>query len=984
MYKMITLRGLLLLLFGIACLSIPTQAIYESQAGAFDWHHTWIGHPREAFSIDDNHVLVYSDRNVFASINKHTGAIEWRQILDSQLINLKTSDAGILTTSADPKRAQLWNKTNGHLIWEHVLPEEKQFGAAEPILFEDGETSLLLGNNELIKLSKGGNIAWSWIKPEKEGNKLKIREKEGHIYVVVEPEEGSNAPYFFINIIDRLTGETEKTLQIDCHSSFSHITYIGDYIFWIEGSLLKWTPIYAKDIQAVVIQELLKSVPEVDEFDASQISIHGQYNSFIITAEYEEDEFATTQVASALVNIENDGKSLLFKKYFGSHPSFGGIDFYNASAARIYRSGADEFTVYLSPEGKEIKIEHDFGLTGDINYAKILSFEPFRLLIATEGSSVLCFDEHAILWSREEALANIAASEFLDLPEQKMWTQMADELDETVSEQAVENPFSRYRRRLITHLHGLGKLPGWFISHFAGMYGSALEADQHNNKISIVEAQSCWLNNSQPETLYRDNFGLRKLIISVTKTGKIIAQDTSRKGKIVWSRYAPYYSFSQIHVVRAATVKLPPIIVAIGSTVDDMGGEATGFIRLNALTGEDYISSIPESADFFEPVVTTGINVDKVMRLPIEEPEERTHLLAVYETGSGRVFIYPDTTAAREKFRSEFLPKFYFSHQTNTGMQGFKVVEGYRGSLKANLVWNFILPKGEEIITTSKPQAYDKVALLGRALGNRNVAYKYLNPHMFALVSRKGTLLKVRILDAVKGSVLYETTHDNVDTTTNQVHIIQAENWFVYHFWSNDARAKGYQAVVLELFEGKHENERIESTTFSSFDNIQPYVNSAAFAFPYPVSCMGVTTTKNGISTKAIIFGLPTHQIVSINKRLLDPRRPRDKPTKEDMEEMLFPYAPIPDERRFFLTYDLDVAGIQTIITSPSLLESTSLVFSYGLDTFYSRQSPSRQFDVLSEDFSKVQLLLTMLGLGIAILISGPIVRRKRVNALWK
>lgn len=99
---------------------------------------------------------------------------------------------------------------------------------------------------------------------------------------------------------------------------------------------------------------------------------------------------------------------------------------------------------------------------------------------------------------------------------------------------------------------------------------------------------------------------------------------------------------------------------------------------------------------------------------------------------------------------------------------------------------------------------------------------------------------------------------------------------------------------------------------------------------------------------------------------------------------MLIPYAPIPDERRLFLTYDLDVAGIQSIITSPSLLESTSLVFAYGLDTFYTRSSPSRQFDVLSEDFSKIQLLLTMIGLGVAILVSGPMVRRKRVNALWK
>jgi hypothetical protein len=102
------------------------------------------------------------------------------------------------------------------------------------------------------------------------------------------------------------------------------------------------------------------------------------------------------------------------------------------------------------------------------------------------------------------------------------------------------------------------------------------------------------------------------------------------------------------------------------------------------------------------------------------------------------------------------------------------------------------------------------------------------------------------------------------------------------------------------------------------------------------------------------------------------------------MEEMLIPYAPIPDERRLFLTYDLYVAGIQSIITSPSLLESTSLVFAYGLDTFYTQSSPSRQFDVLSKDFSKIQLLLTMAGLAMAIIISGPMVHRKRINALWK
>ncbi|KAG1141646.1 hypothetical protein G6F37_008214 [Rhizopus arrhizus] len=978
----ITSCGLYLLLLSIAYLGIPVLAIYESQAGTFDWHHTWIGHPREAFDVDDKHVVVYTDRNVFASINKETGAIEWRQVLENKLASLKTSDAGILTVTDKPDHVQFWNKTNGQLIWDFLLPQDKSVGNEAPVLWDNGESAVLLKNDEVLKLSEKGEVAWKWTKPEKEGKKLKMIEREGHVYVVVEPEEEAKSPYFFINIIDRTTGETEKTLQIHCQSGFSHITYVGDYIFWIEENLLKWTPLQVKDIQNVVIQDLMNPTPIADEFISSQISLLGKHNSILVTVEYDDEEHETRRVASALISIEKDGKSLLFKKFFSGQPDFGAVDFTGTSTVRVYRAGQSELVFYLSPEGKEIKIEHDFELSGEIDYVKVIGSNPFRLLVVTKGSSVFCYNENYILWSREESLASITASEFLELPEQKMWTQMADELDETVDQQTAENPLSRYVRRLKSHVQDLGQLPGWFVSHFAGMYGSTIQPD--NLVISASEAQSCWLNLTDPEALYRDNFGLRKLLISVTKSGKIIAQDTSQRGKIVWSRYAPSYSFKEIHVVRSATVKLPPIVVAIGSVSDPVEGEATGFIRLNALTGDNYVSSIPEAEDFFEPVVTTTISVDKIMRLPIEEPEERTHLLAIYEAGTGRVYIYPDTTAARERFTAEFLPNFYFSAKTNQGVQGFKVVEGYRGSLKVLPVWNFILPKGEEILTSSKPQPYEKVASLGRALGNRNVLYKYLNPHLFSLVTKKGSTLKVRVMDSVKGSVLYETTHDDVDTDTNQVHVIQAENWFVYHFWSNDNRAKGYQTAVLELFEGKHENERVESSNFSSFDNVQPHVQSAVFAFPYPVNSMGVTTTKNGISTKAVLFGLPSHQIVSVNKRLLDPRRPRDKPTKEEMEEMLIPYAPIPDERRLFLTYDLDVAGIQSIITSPSLLESTSLVFAYGLDTFYTRSSPSRQFDVLSEDFSKIQLLLTMIGLGVAILVSGPMVRRKRVNALWK
>jgi len=74
---------------------------------------------------------------------------------------------------------------------------------------------------------------------------------------------------------------------------------------------------------------------------------------------------------------------------------------------------------------------------------------------------------------------------------------------------------------------------------------------------------------------------------------------------------------------------------------------------------------------------------------------------------------------------------------------------------------------------------------------------------------------------------------------------------------------------------------------------------------------------------------------------------------------------------------------IKQILTTPSQLESTSIVLAYGLDLFQTRVSPSNTFDLLSEDFNRLQLVLTMAGLAVAILITRPIVRAKMLKAKW-
>lgn len=85
----------------------------------------------------------------------------------------------------------------------------------------------------------------------------------------------------------------------------------------------------------------------------------------------------------------------------------------------------------------------------------------------------------------------------------------------------------------------------------------------------------------------------------------------------------------------------------------------------------------------------------------------------------------------------------------------------------------------------------------------------------------------------------------------------------------------------------------------------------------------------------------------------------------------------------FLIAFALQVANVKHIVTAPTLLESTSLVLAYGLDLFLTRVAPSGTFDVLSEDFNKVQLVLTIIGLAIAIVVTKPMVQRKRLRERW-
>jgi hypothetical protein len=274
--------------------------------------------------------------------------------------------------------------------------------------------------------------------------------------------------------------------------------------------------------------------------------------------------------------------------------------------------------------------------------------------------------------------------------------------------------------------------------------------------------------------------------------------------------------------------------------------------------------------------------------------------------------------------------------------------------------------------------------------------YKYLNPNLVLVtaVSEAAAIATFYLLDSVSGDMLHSTTHGGVDTTQPITSAI-SENWFVYSLWSDILpttsglpASKGYQLVVTELYESDVPNDRgplgassnsssLEPSDVANAEPALPHVISQTFLIPESISHMSVTQTRQGITVRQLLCTLTSsNSIVGIPRTILNPNRPvgRD-PTPAEAEEGLFRYQPVIEfDPKMILTHRREVIGVRDVITTPALLESTSLVFAYGIDVFGTRVAPSAAFDILGKSFNKMSLVATVTALGIGVAVLAPMV----------
>ncbi|CAN0315108.1 unnamed protein product, partial [Ectocarpus sp. 13 AM-2016] len=171
---------------------------------------------------------------------------------------------------------------------------------------------------------------------------------------------------------------------------------------------------------------------------------------------------------------------------------------------------------------------------------------------------------------------------------------------------------------------------------------------------------------------------------------------------------------------------------------------------------------------------------------------------------------------------------------------------------------------------------------------------------------------------------------------------------------------------------------------FSSFESRVPIVLQKTFIFPLPVTALGITLTQYGITSKNILVGTAVGQVVSLDRRFLDPRRPQEEPTKTEKEEKLIQYQPyLPVVPTQVLSYHKVIERVDRVLTEPTGLESTSLVLALGLDIFGARVAPSKTYDMLDPNFNYALLALVLGAMATAVGVANRLAAHKRLSEQW-
>uniref|UniRef100_A0A8C5GAC4 ER membrane protein complex subunit 1 n=1 Tax=Gouania willdenowi TaxID=441366 RepID=A0A8C5GAC4_GOUWI len=913
------------------------EAVFEDQVGKFDWRQQYVGKIR--FSHFDSHVqsskkvLMATEKNVFAALNTRTGELFWRHVdktgpegnIDAFLLH--GQDA--LLVVGNGRLLRSWDISVGGLNWEVVL-DSGSFQSACLIGQQDTVKHVAVLKKTVISVHYLSNGHQKWIEnlPESENIDYQALYSggNGEVYVL------GIVPHSHIAIVVYSMEDGEIIKQyVNCLCEM--------YLFIFFQSLgLEVTPHFHP---VLVSHQPNAAHQPLSEFLLQLGPEHHlllQLNSgqMVVLRDFKPVRHMTPVLTSCVFVSESEHNlqiDILLKGLLH-------LSLFNAETGRRLL----DTTQFLS-------IDPNVGKPESIYVQAFLKKDDsvsYRVLVQTEDHTLTFIHLPGRKLIIEEALSEVVTMEMVELP----LTGTQAELEGEFGKKA-DGLLSMVLKRLSSQLI---LLQAWVSHLWKLFYDARKPRSQVKNEISI-------------ENLSRDEFNLQKMMVMVTASGKLFGID-SKTGSILWKQYlnnVPSNAAFKLMVQRTtAHFPHPPQCTLLIKDKD------TGLATLHVFN-----PIFGKKSHITPPALTQPIL--QSLMLPLMDQDYAKVLLLIDD--QYKVTAFPSSKNVLQQLQETASFIFFYLMDSSQGrLSGYRL----RMDLSTEQIWEVIIPTEiQKVVTVKGKRSNEHVHSQGRVMGDRSVLYKYLNPNLLAVVTestdvhQERSFIGILLIDGVTGRIIHEAVQRKAK---GPVHVVHSENWVVYEYWSTKSRRNEFS--VIELYEGM---ELYNSTVFSSLDRPHaPHVLQQSYIFPSAISAMEATLTEKGITSRHLLIGLPSGGILSLPKMFLDPRRP-EIVSEQSREENLIPYAPeLLIRTEWFINYNQSVSRVRGIHTAPSGLESTCLVVAYGLDIYQTRVYPSKQFDVLKDDYDYMLISSVLFALFFATMISKRLAEVKLLNRAWR
>uniref|UniRef100_A0A1I7ZIA1 ER membrane protein complex subunit 1 n=1 Tax=Steinernema glaseri TaxID=37863 RepID=A0A1I7ZIA1_9BILA len=930
----------------IVILSITwfSNGLFADQAGKFDWSRKLIGCSKQVLfdkssSGKADQLLVLSEEGVVGSVSANTGSIKWRHFQESGsefLSDLITVQRFVVTAAQEGKVLRAWDRFNGLMKWQVPL---SPVAYRNVLISNSNDRIIVLTGHVLFNFAvDSGDKVWSLQLDKIIWSSVTVLE-DGNIVVT------GSSPKELTAVIINSSGTIEKSYKYNVShdaTSCTNLNKLG-FVGCIGAKAVHFVD--AAHAEAVV------SYPTND---AEYVIPMALKNNFLVQ---DTEGASIIEVKGGTVHLRN--------RIAGAHVSTVVENYV------VVISSPTAISVYDSNSGNKI-FDGTIKRLGAASVSRVVPMssapESITMLLISEDCQMdtitinLALKQQSNIipeWTRHEGLAHISSVEMIDLPLSEAEANIETEFSMTNG-----NAWNAFTQRLISQVDQIRRT----ITEFANDFISLLNSNNIKSFTDVFVLMK-GKNGAHSSGLFeRDYFNLKKLIVATTRKGSAYGIDNS-DGSVRWVLNAGEDIEPLTNTVTSE--KRVPLLIQRGTAhykFDSQAVIATNsiltkrgcLIVFNPITGVvskkvnlpsrlRRIELLPfHTEDMLHPVVAIGIDMDVTVFPDVTSvPDSSSHVHMMWVETDGRI------------------------HGSRLDVLSKKLIPTWQSDLG--------LSKDEKVISVAGKHPHQKVHSQGRVLGDRSVLYKYSNPSLVAVsaLDSAHSVLSISLIDAVTGQLVHMARHPKASGPFNMVH---CENWLAYTFWNE--RARRMDLGIMELFDG---SEPCDSERFNSLTPRRnlPIVTEQAYVFSQGISAMAVTDTEKGLTTRSLLIAMPFGGLFEVSRRFVDARRPVDM-TPEMREEMLIPYMPeILIATEDMINYNQSVHNVRGIKTVPSGLESTSLVFAYGSDLFYTKTTPSGTFDILKDDFDHLFICAVLIGSIVGSIVLRRLARISSLKQSW-